>query len=156
MSEKHKLGLDFPNLPYHIDGDFKPTQSSAILEYIADTHEMVPDCKKQCAILHMLQNVISDFRSSFMRLCYNPDLDSLKGPFLKGLPDSLKLFEEYLGNKTWLTGDKLVKFKPSCLSEFPKLKTYLSRFENLPALKDYMASNEFKTRPCNNTAAKWK
>ncbi|KAM7538550.1 hypothetical protein Aperf_G00000053211 [Anoplocephala perfoliata] len=170
MSEKHKLGLDFPNLPYHIDGDFKLTQSSAILEYIADAHEMIPDGKKQRAILHMFQNAISDLRSSFMRLCYNPDLDNLKGSFLKGLPDSLKLFEEYLGNKTWLTGDKinypdfnlcellnqLVKFKPSCLSEFPKLKTYLSRFENLPALKDYMASNEFKTRPCNNTAAKWK
>ncbi|KAM7539417.1 hypothetical protein Aperf_G00000053092 [Anoplocephala perfoliata] len=170
FSKKYTLGLDFPNIPYYIDGGFKLTQSSAILEYIADAHEMIPDCKKQRAILHMLQNAILDFRSSFSGLCYNPDFDKLKGAFLKGLPDSLKLFEEYLGKKTWLTGDKisypdfnlcellnqLVKFKPSCLSKFPKLKAYLSRFENLPALKDYMASNEFKTRPCNNTAAKWK
>ncbi|VDL65089.1 unnamed protein product [Hymenolepis diminuta] len=40
FDEKFKLGLDFPNLPYYIDGDFKLTQSSAILEYIADKHDM--------------------------------------------------------------------------------------------------------------------
>nr|CDS35256.2 glutathione S transferase Mu 1 [Hymenolepis microstoma] len=42
LDEKFKLGLEFPNLPYYIDGDFKLTQSAAILEYIADTHNMIP------------------------------------------------------------------------------------------------------------------
>ncbi|VDK27174.1 unnamed protein product, partial [Taenia asiatica] len=74
LAEKFSLGLDFPNLPYYIDGDFKMTQSGAILEYIADRHGMlvlsgvvevsifvmwcawvaVPDCKKRRAVLHML------------------------------------------------------------------------------------------------------
>ncbi|KAM7539217.1 hypothetical protein Aperf_G00000052893 [Anoplocephala perfoliata] len=170
VPEKFNLGLDFPNLPYYIDGDFKLTQSSAILEYIADTHGMIPDCKKQRAILHMLQNAILDLRFSLSRTCYSPDFENLRGPFLKGVPDSFKLFEEYLGNKTWLTGDKInypdfnlgevlsqfKKFEPSCLNEFPKLKAYLTRFENLPGLKDYMASKEFRTRPCNFITAKWR
>ena len=34
--DKHKLGLDFPNLPYLIDGDLKLTESEAILKYIPE------------------------------------------------------------------------------------------------------------------------
>ncbi|VUZ50765.1 unnamed protein product, partial [Hymenolepis diminuta] len=68
---------------------------------------MVPNCKKQRAILHMLLNASLDLRMNFARLCYNPDFENLKDPFLKGLPDSLRIFEEYLSDKTWLTGDKV-------------------------------------------------
>ncbi|XP_030321448.1 uncharacterized protein LOC115599720 isoform X2 [Calypte anna] len=39
-NEKEKLGLDFPNLPYLIDGPTKLTQSNAILRYIARKHGM--------------------------------------------------------------------------------------------------------------------
>ncbi|KAM7539091.1 hypothetical protein Aperf_G00000056482 [Anoplocephala perfoliata] len=169
FSEKFKLGLDFPNLPYYIDDDIKLTQSSAILKYIADAHDMIPNCKKQCAVLHMLQDAIVDLRFSYRGVCYDPDFDSRKGPFLKGLPDSLKVFEEYLGDKAWLTGDKinypdftlcdllsqLERFEPSCLGEFPKLKAYLARFESLPTIKAYMASKEFKNRPCWSVFATW-
>ncbi|VDL58952.1 unnamed protein product [Hymenolepis diminuta] len=170
FDEKFKLGLDFPNLPYYIDGDFKLTQSSAILEYIADKHDMVPNCKRRRAILHMLLNASLDLHTNFGRLCYSPDFENLKAPFLKGLPDSLRTFEEYLGDKTWLTGDKinypdfhlcellnqLEKFEPSCLAGFPKLKAYLTRFENLPKLKEYISSEEFKRRDCNGKMAKWR
>ena len=33
---KHTLGFDFPNLPYLIDGDFKLTETSAIINYICN------------------------------------------------------------------------------------------------------------------------
>ena len=32
---KFTLDLDFPNLPYLMDGDFKITESEAIMKYIA-------------------------------------------------------------------------------------------------------------------------
>uniref|UniRef100_A0A8C8VVT6 glutathione transferase n=1 Tax=Peromyscus maniculatus bairdii TaxID=230844 RepID=A0A8C8VVT6_PERMB len=35
LNDKFKLGLDFPNLPYLIDGSHKITQSNAIMRYIA-------------------------------------------------------------------------------------------------------------------------
>ncbi len=37
--DKNSLGLDFPNLPYLIDGDLKISESSAILRYIAARSE---------------------------------------------------------------------------------------------------------------------
>uniref|UniRef100_A0A4W2D2P4 Glutathione S-transferase n=1 Tax=Bos indicus x Bos taurus TaxID=30522 RepID=A0A4W2D2P4_BOBOX len=40
LDEKFKLGLDFPNLPYLIDGTHKLTQSNAILRYIARKHNL--------------------------------------------------------------------------------------------------------------------
>nr|CDS31522.1 glutathione S transferase [Hymenolepis microstoma] len=170
MAEKFNLGLPFPNLPYYIDGDFRISQSSAILEYIADTHNMIPNCKKQRAILHMVMNDVMDFRLSFARMCYSPDFETLKVDFMKTLPDKLKKYEDYLGDRKWLSGDKinypdfnlceilnqLKKFEPSCLEDFHKLKAYLNNFENLPELKEYMASEEFKTRNCNYIVAKWR
>ena len=38
LSVKHSLGLDFPNLPYLIDGDLKITESQAILRYVLAKH----------------------------------------------------------------------------------------------------------------------
>ena len=34
--DKHKLGLDFPNLPYLIDDDLKITESETILKYVCE------------------------------------------------------------------------------------------------------------------------
>jgi glutathione S-transferase len=36
LSKKQNLGLDFPNLPYFIDGDFSLTETLPIHKYIAD------------------------------------------------------------------------------------------------------------------------
>lgn len=40
LDVKFKLDLDFPNLPYLMDGKNKITQSNAILRYIARKHNM--------------------------------------------------------------------------------------------------------------------
>ncbi|VDO12380.1 unnamed protein product [Rodentolepis nana] len=170
MAEKFNLGLSFPNLPYYIDDGFSISQTSAILEYIADTHDMIPNCKKQRATLHMLMNDVMDLRSSFIKMCYSPDFENLKVDFMKNLPDKLSQYEKYLEDRKWLSGkninypdfnlceilNQLKKFEPSCLDAFPKVKTYLNNFENLPELKDYMASEQFKTRGCNYIIAKWR
>ena len=37
--DKFSLGLDFPNLPYYVDGDVKVTQSNAILRFIARKYD---------------------------------------------------------------------------------------------------------------------
>ncbi|KAL5105127.1 Glutathione S-transferase [Taenia crassiceps] len=152
LPDKLSLGFDIPNLPYYIDGDFKLTQSGAIMEYIADVHGMVPECKKQRAVLHMLQYEILDLRMAFARTYYSPDCEKLKPPFLETLEQKLSRFEAFLNEKQWLIGDEInypdfalcdllmqvMEFEP-CLRKHSILQAYLSRFKNLPELKDYLA-----------------
>ncbi|VDL62618.1 unnamed protein product [Hymenolepis diminuta] len=131
-SKKDTLGLALPNLPYYIDGKFSLTQSSAILEYLADKHDMLPNSKERRAELRMVNNHIMDCRASFIMTCYNPEYETVVVSWKETLPDRLKSFESYLGDKRWLSGDN-----------------------NLPNIKPYMESAEFKNRPCNNKQAKW-
>ncbi len=56
--KKFTLGLDFPNLPYYIEGSTKLTQSAAILKFLARKHGMRPKteeertrCNLQCFLL---------------------------------------------------------------------------------------------------------
>nr|CDS31527.1 glutathione S transferase [Hymenolepis microstoma] len=168
-SKKFTLGLAFPNLPYYIDGEFKITQAQAILEFLADKHDMIPFCKKRKAQLRMLNNQVTDFRNSFVSLCYNPDYEKLVDGFKEKLADHLKAFELYLTDKKWLDGkhinfpdfnlcellNQLVLWDSKCLDAYPHLKAYLNRFENLPNIKEYMESTEFRKRPCNNKQARW-
>uniref|UniRef100_A0A4X2L968 Glutathione S-transferase n=1 Tax=Vombatus ursinus TaxID=29139 RepID=A0A4X2L968_VOMUR len=133
LDVKFSLGLDFPNLPYLIDGDHKITQSSAILRYIA----------RQYNLLDMLENHVMDVRLQLSWVCHNPDFEVLKIEYLEQLPGQLKLFSLFLGKWTWFAGDKITyvdflvcdvldqnrKFDPCCLDDFANLKAFLDQFE---------------------------
>ena len=36
---KFTLGMEFPNLPYYVDGDYKLSETVAIMKYIAAKHD---------------------------------------------------------------------------------------------------------------------
>jgi glutathione S-transferase len=166
---KYSLGLDFPNLPYYIDGDVKVTQSNAILRYIGRKHKLMGETEAEAVRLDVIENAAMDFRNAAVRLFYNPDFDKLKAQYLIDLKERLELFEKYLQNKKWFVGDKIsiVDFPmyemldqhklldPTCLDAFPKLQEFVERFENLPAIKAYMRSDKFMARPLNNKMAKF-
>ena len=40
FDHKFSYGLDFPNLPYYMDGQTKLTQTHAIMRYIARKHDL--------------------------------------------------------------------------------------------------------------------
>ena len=40
---KESLGLDFPNLPYYVDGNVKITESWAIMRHIARKANLLPE-----------------------------------------------------------------------------------------------------------------
>merc|ERR1711872_592073 len=54
FDNKYSLGLDFPNLPYYIDGDIKITQSNAILRYIARKNDLVGKNETEKAMVDMM------------------------------------------------------------------------------------------------------
>ncbi|GCB71198.1 glutathione S-transferase Mu 1-like [Scyliorhinus torazame] len=166
---KPKLGLDFPNLPYLFDGDVKITQSNAIMRYIARKHKLVGETEDEKVRVDMLENQAMDFRMGIVRLAYNPDFKNLKAEYLKGLPNLLKQFSDFLGKKPWFAGDKItfVDFlmyelfdehrvlEPKCLDEFKNLKDFVQHFEALEKIAAYLKSDRFMKGPFNNKVAKW-
>ncbi|ESO90540.1 hypothetical protein LOTGIDRAFT_233779 [Lottia gigantea] len=164
---KYTLGLDFPNLPYYIDGNVSMTQSNTILRYIGGKHDLLGKTVKEKVACDMMTENAMDFRNGVVRLVYNPDYKKLVGDYFKNLPDTLTKFENYLGSKPWFAGDKITIcdfpmyelldqqriMSPGCLDKFPKLCSFLNRFEAEPKNKAYMSGPNFIKRPINNKSA---
>jgi hypothetical protein len=73
FSVKEKLGLDFPNLPYLIDGDVQITESSAIMRYITNQYASKAFGGKKdvdSANIDMMFGVVSDIKSAATGHCY--------------------------------------------------------------------------------------
>ncbi|XP_036308424.1 glutathione S-transferase Mu 3 [Pipistrellus kuhlii] len=169
LDVKFKLDLDFPNLPYLMDGKNKITQSNAILRYIARKHNMCGDTEEEKIRVDIMENQIMDFRMQLVRICYNKDHEKLKPTYLEQLPGQLKQFSLFLGKFSWFAGDKLTfvdfltydvldqnrMFEPKCLDEFPNLKAFMCRFEALEKIAAYMQSDRFFKMPVNNKMALW-
>ncbi|XP_026533700.1 glutathione S-transferase 2-like isoform X1 [Notechis scutatus] len=168
-SVKEKLGLDFPNLPYLIDGDRKISQSNAILRYIARKHNMCGETEEETIKIDMLENHLMDFRLGFAKLCYSPDFEKLKPDYLELLPGKLKLFSQFLGDRQWFVGRKLTyidfivydaldthqMLEPKCLDQFPNLKEFLHRFEALEMIAPYLKSSRCIRSPIFWSCATW-
>eukprot|EP01084_Bolivina_argentea_P073665 133659_1 len=106
---KFKVGLDFPNLPYLIDGKrgVTMTESRAIYRYISRTFKIGVQTDPELAIADMCCGVISDAMSSFTGLCYRTYPDG-KDKYLKEqLPPKMKQIESFLKNKKYLTGNQI-------------------------------------------------
>ncbi|XP_050164892.1 glutathione S-transferase 2-like [Myiozetetes cayanensis] len=168
-NEKEKLGLDFPNLPYLIDGPVKLTQSNAILRYIARKHNLCGETEQEKQRVDVLENQVMDFGLALARVCYNPDFEKLKAGYLEQLPKKLQEFSRFLGSRTWFAGDKLTfvdflaydvldlhrVFAPNSAEFQGNLGSFLQRFEALPKISSYMKSPRFIKTPVFYPIAKW-
>ena len=169
-SVKFTLGLDFPNLPYFIDGDVKLTQSNAILRYIARKNHLDGNTEKEICRIDMMENELMDFRTGFVTLCYRTkpeDLDEAVKTYKTNVQHRLKLYEDFLGEFPFLAGDKLTyvdfvfyelldlhKFlQGDILTPFPKLEAFFKRFEEIPVISEFMKSDKFFKGPLNNKIA---
>lgn len=74
--KKDKLGLDFPALPYFIDGKFKATSHLAIHQYVADKWmpELLGKTKKAKAQVDCMAGVISGVRKFIDDTCLSGDI----------------------------------------------------------------------------------
>ncbi|XP_029292430.1 glutathione S-transferase Mu 3-like [Cottoperca gobio] len=168
VDDKSKLQMDFPNLPYLEDGDKKIVQSNAIMRYIARKHSLCGETECEKVRVDILENQAMDFRNGFVRLCYS-DFDNMKPGYLQRLPDVLKTFSDFLGDRKWFAGEKITfvdfimyelldqhrMFQPKCLDDHKNLKDLLDRFEALEKIAAYMKSDRFMKTPVNNRTAKW-
>ncbi|XP_075052043.1 glutathione S-transferase Mu 5-like isoform X1 [Mixophyes fleayi] len=169
LDEKEKLGLDFPNLPYLLDGDIKLTQSNTILRYIARKHGLCGDSESEKNNVSLIENQVMDVRMALVTIAYNPNFETLKGPYLEKVPIVLTRVSCFLGERLWFAGEKLTfadfliydvldqhrVLEPTCLENFKNLQDFLTRFESLPAIAAYMKSSRFMKTPINNRMAYW-
>ncbi|XP_025143925.2 glutathione S-transferase Mu 1 isoform X2 [Bubalus bubalis] len=137
LNEKFKLGLDFPNLPYLIDGTHKLTQSNAILRYIARKHNMCGETEEEMIRVDILENQVMDVRFAMARICYSPDFLTYVDFLVYDVLDMHRIFE------------------PKCLDAFPNLKDFISRFEGLKKISAYMKSSRFLPGPLFMKLAVW-
>ncbi|KAJ8301663.1 hypothetical protein KUTeg_020650 [Tegillarca granosa] len=169
-SVKYKLGLPCPNLPYYINGDIKVTQSNAILRHIGRKYNMLGDTESEKVNVDIMLEQAMDFRNNLMKLVYNPDFEKIKTDYLKKLPGALETFQNFLGDNPWFAGQKITVcdfhiyelldqhriMEPGCLDKYQKLTEFMDRFEALPNIKAYLASDECIKRPINNKFAPFK
>ena len=72
----------------------------------------------------------------------------------------LEALDKYLGDNQWLTKDlsyvdflacelldEIRLFSTETIEKFPRLKNYLDRFGNLPPIKNYHSSTQYKSWP---------
>ncbi|KFM59826.1 Glutathione S-transferase Mu 1, partial [Stegodyphus mimosarum] len=158
LKEKHTLGLDFPNLPYYIDGDVKLTQSITIMRYLARKHKLEPEAEEDKIRADLIEQQVSDFRLNLAKIAYNSEFEKLKEEYLKKLPTLLKEFSDFLGKRLWFASQDKITYvdfmiyealyhhkalAADCLNEFQNLKDFFDRFEELSTIQKYIQSPDY-------------
>ncbi|BHF70898.1 Glutathione S-transferase, mu [Sparganum proliferum] len=156
-----------PQLPYLIDGDVRISQSSVILRYLGEKHSLGGKSAKEQAEIAMAEAAIKDLRNGLSRIAYSPKYKEERPSFMPTFEKGIEDISNYLGEKKWLMGDNITYadfflyenlcvfhvFEPSCFDKYPNLKQYIERFEALPKIKEYMASERFISWPLNGWSA---
>ncbi|XP_006866065.1 PREDICTED: glutathione S-transferase Mu 1-like [Chrysochloris asiatica] len=156
LNEKFKLGFDFPNLPYLIDGAHKITQSNAILRYIARKHNMSGETEEEKIRVDIMENQCMDTCMELARVCYSPDFVSSQwagglGPWRPGYAVGWALGSLDLG------GDRAVgRLGRAAGRRFgPWLGLGLCDQPGLKKISVYMKSSNFLPHPLFGKEALW-
>lgn len=173
---KSSIGLDFPNLPYMKDGDVSLTQSSPILRYIARKvkPELLGNTNAEQATIDMLIEELSDYRNALVTVVYRSrSEEDFKAKLAIWKDTTMKNYitnlSKFLGAKKFLSGSEIrlcdfifyeiLDYTREIAGEEMKklncsnLYEYIDRFENIPEIKSYIASDKYIKRPFNNPCA---
>jgi len=173
LNEKFQLGLDFPNLPYFLDGEVKMSQSRAIMRHLARKHHLMGQTEMERNRCDVVAEQICDCRQAFTQQCYDVKYGTdfeVNGPlYAANLTGTFRPFEDFLGDNPWMAGkvitwadflvwevlDQHLLFKPSCLDELPKLSSYHQRFKEQPTIEAFVGSPKCFEGPVMGKLATW-
>ena len=155
LAKKFDLGLEFPNLPYLIDGDVKLTQSLAIIRYLGRKFNLAATNEAEQVRCDVAEQEIMDMKMAQGKLCYNPEMEKLKAEYLINLVVKLGLMEKFLGAGPWVAGEKMTyvdflayEYFDHIRRQFPdnfkdtaNINAFMARFEALQSLKKWFDSD---------------
>lgn len=161
--DKLHLGLDFPNLPYIVDGEYNLTESSAIQRYIIKkwgNPELLGKTIQDSAQIESFLSVFLEVSGAVKSLFFNKDHETAKGPLIEKYKPKLDLLSKFVGEKSFALGYlTLVDFNvaedsnyiEAIFPEESKAWTFMKRirdnFNSLPEIVAYQNSEQaFKGR----------
>eukprot|EP01104_Vermistella_antarctica_P019749 TRINITY_DN7947_c0_g1_i1.p1 TRINITY_DN7947_c0_g1~~TRINITY_DN7947_c0_g1_i1.p1 ORF type:complete len:247 (+),score=63.72 TRINITY_DN7947_c0_g1_i1:25-741(+) len=146
MAVKFTKGMDFPNLPYFLDGDVKLTQASAIQRYICTKWkpELLGTTPAEVGRAAMLEGLISDLNGALDKISFFPD--GTRERLMECTKERLEPIHKFLGNKKFLVGENITFVDFILFEMLDKANdTHIwdgKFFEELPGFKKYHANME--------------
>ncbi|CAG0894174.1 unnamed protein product [Darwinula stevensoni] len=157
-------------LPYYIDEEVKLSQSLAILRHLGRKHGLYGETEEEQCRQDMAEQQHGDLNWARRQLVYFDFTPENNSKYLQEtLPPHLELFTKFIGNSKWLVGDRLtyvdflwyesldwhLYLDPECFKDFPLVRDFMDRFENLPNVREYLKSDEFQKWPLFGPKAQW-
>jgi len=156
--------LTYGQLPHLSDGSFHISQSSAIIRYLAKKFNFNGKTLEEETLCDVVAGGVDDFRTKYLQLVYNSNFSSLKEAYITTtVPQQLQNFEKllekngaYYGRGLYFVGDQLTFSDilvydvldvhsrlagPEFLADFPLLKAFKTRVEELPRISNYLQSD---------------
>jgi glutathione S-transferase len=151
--DKKNLGLEFPNIPYLIDGDFKLTESTSIFKYIirrSGNNELLGKTAQDEASVNNVLGVLGDIFKE-LRTTMGPNTTAeAKAAVLEKVKPKFDYLKEFVGEREFTIGyltlaDFLLSERlyliealaPHFRKEYKFLWRIRHNFEQLPGIRAY-------------------
>ena len=169
FSIKFSLGLELPNLPYYMDDDVKLTQSATIMRYLGMKHGLSGNTAEDIAKADMLAEDLTEFRWDFIKTVYDPRFEELKLPHLERMKTKLPRYEAILKRGDWFLGNEISYvdflayeyltahklYHSESFESHPRINDFLTRFEDMPRIRNYLNSDKCIDWPFHAPFAAW-
>jgi len=83
------------------------TQSLAIIRHIARQNKLDGQTDAEKLRVELAEQQLVDNNMALVRICYDPNFETLKVDYLKNLPLTLELLSKFLGDRSFLAGIQL-------------------------------------------------
>lgn len=173
LDVKQTFGMDYPNLPYIIDGQTMITETVAIHRYIAKKYmpSLLGNTAAEMGRVEMLLAQVQDIKGKATTPAYASEKegDELKDMIADSVHPVLARLVEVTEGSTWIAGNNLtwldffyaevLEYMDAILdgrfsAEFPSTRDYLARFRGLERVAAYYASAGVEKQAFNNKMAK--
>ena len=152
--DKQTLGMDFPNLPYVIKGDFKLSESAAVAKYIikkSQKKDLLGKDEEDEARVDMVLSLLDDIYSPTYALFFSPRYAEESERLFNGkIKEKLDQLKAFIGEKQYVLGYLTLadfriaeaayyfeKLYDKQIGEYPFFGRIREAVESLPAVKAY-------------------